>query len=51
MQENRARRGILIRDCVNYRGLTRGYYRTAVKTRKESDALLAALDDIRREET
>lgn len=51
LQENLARRGILIRDCVNYRGLTRGYYRTAVKTRKESDALLAALDDIRREET
>lgn len=51
LQENLARRGILIRDCVNYRGLKRGYYRTAVKTRKESDALLAALDDIRREET
>lgn len=51
LQENLARRGILIRDCTNYRGLTRGYYRTAVKTRKESDALLAALDDIRREET
>lgn len=50
LQEKLARRGILVRDCANYRGLARGYYRTAVKTRKESDALLAALDDIRREE-
>lgn len=50
LQEKLARRGILIRDCANYRGLTRGYYRTAVKTRKESDALLAALDEIQKEE-
>lgn len=50
LQEKLARRGILIRDCANYRGLVRGYYRTAVKTRKESKALLAALDDIREEE-
>ena len=50
LAEKLARRGILVRDCANYRGLARGYYRTAVKTRKESDALLAALDDIRREE-
>ena len=48
LTEKLARRGILLRDCANYRGLTRGYYRTAVKTRKESDALLAALDDIRK---
>lgn len=50
LAEKLARRGILLRDCANYRGLTRGYYRTAVKTRKESDALLAALDDIRKGE-
>ena len=50
LAEKLVRRGILVRDCANYRGLARGYYRTAVKTRKESDALLAALDDIRREE-
>lgn len=50
LAEKLARRGILVRDCANYRGLARGYYRTAVKTRKESDALLAALDDMRREE-
>lgn len=51
LQEKLARRGILIRDCSNYRGLTRGYYRTAVKTCKESDALLAALDAIQKEES
>lgn len=50
LQDKLARRGILIRDCANYRGLVRGYYRTAVKTRKESDALLAALDEIQKEE-
>ncbi|WP_125114781.1 pyridoxal phosphate-dependent aminotransferase [Agathobaculum sp. Marseille-P7918] len=51
LQDKLARRGILIRDCANYRGLARGYYRTAVKTREESKSLLAALDDIRKEET
>lgn len=50
LQEKLARQGILVRDCSNYRGLTRGYYRTAVKTRKESDALLTALDEIQKEE-
>lgn len=32
--------GILIRDCSNYRGLTSGYYRIAVKTREENEALI-----------
>lgn len=30
------KRGILIRDCQNFRGLTEGYYRVAVKTREEN---------------
>ena len=51
LQEKLAQRGILVRDCANYRGLTRGYYRTAAKTRKEGDALLAALDEIQKEES
>lgn len=37
--------GILIRDCSNYRGLTTGYYRIAVKTRKENDELLRTLKE------
>ncbi|MGI5958939.1 MAG: pyridoxal phosphate-dependent aminotransferase [Massiliimalia sp.] len=37
---------ILIRDCSNYRGLTPGYYRTAVRTPEENQRLLQALDQI-----
>lgn len=48
LPERLAQRGVLIRDCANYRGLGRGYYRTAVKTQTESAALLHALDDIRK---
>ncbi|RAZ33892.1 Thr-phospho decarboxylase, partial [Klebsiella oxytoca] len=33
-------RGILIRDCKNFRGLGEGFYRIAVKTRKENEMLL-----------
>lgn len=41
-------RGFLIRDCSNYRGLEKGYCRIAVRTRKENDALLQVLGDIRK---
>lgn len=34
---------ILIRDCSNYRGLTKGYYRIAVKTRQENEELIRVL--------
>ena len=34
--------GILIRDCENFRGLKRGYYRIAVRSRKENEVLLEA---------
>ena len=37
---------ILIRDCKNYRGLGKGYYRTAVRTREENARLIAALREI-----
>ncbi len=39
-------KGILIRDCSNYRGLGKGYYRIAVKTAKENRILLGALSDM-----
>ena len=32
--------GIMIRNCANYRGLASGYFRTAVKTRENSEQLL-----------
>ena len=36
-------RGILIRDCSNYQGLGPGWYRVAVKKRRENEKLIAAL--------
>lgn len=39
-------KGILIRDCSNFRGLRRGFYRVAVKTRKENKILLKAIEEI-----
>ncbi len=38
--------GVLIRDCSNYRGLEKGYYRIAVRTQPESQILLAKIDEI-----
>lgn len=35
--------GILIRDCENFRGLGRGFYRIAVKSREENRRLLQSL--------
>ncbi len=40
-------RGILIRDCANYEGLEKGYYRIAVRTKEENMRLLAELENIR----
>ncbi len=37
---------ILIRDCGNYRGLQKGWYRVAVRTRQENMLLIKALQDI-----
>ncbi|MDD2959060.1 MAG: pyridoxal phosphate-dependent class II aminotransferase [Lachnospiraceae bacterium] len=41
-----AQKGILIRDCGNYRGLTRGYYRIAVRTREENEELLSVMRQV-----
>lgn len=35
--------GVVVRSCGNYPGLDDNWYRTAVRTRRENDALLAAL--------
>lgn len=40
-------KGILIRDCRDYHGLTAGFYRTAVRTRRENMALLRCLRNIK----
>lgn len=36
------KRGFVIRDCSNYRNLTSGYYRLAVRTREENVKLIEA---------
>lgn len=38
--------GILIRDCSNYPGLAKGYYRIAVKTKEENQKLVQALKQV-----
>lgn len=39
-------RGILIRDCKNFRGLKEGYYRIAIKSREENQILIQELSKI-----
>ena len=37
---------ILIRDCSNYAGLEKGYYRIAVKKHDDNEKLITALKEI-----
>ena len=37
---------ILIRDCSNYRGLSAGYYRIAVKTRRDNRKLIKIMKEL-----
>lgn len=39
-------RGILIRDCSNYDGLSHGFYRIAVKGNEDNRCLIRALEEI-----
>ena len=43
-----AKKGILIRDCRNYRGLGPGYFRVSVRTRRDNEELCGVLSDIYR---
>lgn len=47
LHERLAERGILVRDCSNFRGLEPGWYRVAVRTRADNDRLLAAVREVR----
>lgn len=40
-------KGILIRDCSNFRGLQKGFYRIAVKSREENGILLKIIRDLK----
>jgi len=44
--EKLARKGILVRDCSNFRGLDRTYIRIAVRKREENIKLLEALAEL-----
>lgn len=46
LYERLLKRGILIRDCANFRGLSEGYYRIAVKDRKENEVLLNMIGEL-----
>lgn len=46
LAEELLKRGILIRDCSNYRGLSKGYYRIAIRQREENEELLAEIGEI-----
>ena len=37
---------VLIRDCSNYPGLSKGYYRIAVKKHVQNEILVKALEEI-----
>lgn len=45
------KKGILIRDCSNFRGLSNGYYRIAVKNRRENTELIQAIGQIIQKES
>ena len=44
LHEKLAAKGVMIRNCSNYRGLSTGFYRAAVKSREASEKLLEALE-------
>lgn len=46
LYEKLLKRGILIRDCSNFRGLGKGFYRIAVKSRKENEKLFMAIESL-----
>ncbi len=46
LAEKLRNRGILIRDCSNYPGLSEGWYRTALRTKRENSALLIQLREV-----
>ena len=47
LYEELLKRKILVRDCSNFRGLGKGFYRIAVKTREENEKLLEKIGEIK----
>lgn len=50
MYELLMQRGILVRDCSNYRGLNKGWFRVAVRREEENQVLIDAVQAVLREE-
>lgn len=46
LYERLLEKGILIRDCSNFRGLGKGFYRIAVRRRKENEILLREMESL-----
>ena len=46
LAEKLRKRGILIRDCRNYAGLTEGWYRIAIRSKDENDRLIHMLGEV-----
>ena len=46
LKERCREKKILIRDCRNYRGLSAGWFRTAVKLHEENTVLIHTLEEI-----
>ena len=45
LYERLIQRGILVRNCENFKGLIKGYYRIAVKQREENEKLLKVIGE------
>ena len=50
LYEKMKARGILIRDCSDYRALEKGYYRIAIRNREINDRFLKILDEVMSDE-
>lgn len=46
LREKLIEKGIIIRDCSNYIGLKKGFYRVAVRTAKENKQLVKCLEEV-----
>ena len=46
LRDSLARKGVLIRDCSNFRGLNNRFFRVAVRTRPENLKLLESLPEV-----
>ena len=46
LYEKALKSGLLIRDCSNYPGLKKGYYRVAVKLHEQNKKLIEVLEEV-----